>query len=76
MIENICVVFCEPDGLLVCNKMYLMPFVSKSLTEFCSQNTTAPEGRITNNTYSHVLILLNEVKQIFKSFIRYALYLS
>src|SRR5580704_15981139 len=67
MIENICIVFSEPDRLLVSDKMHLMPFISQRLPKFCSQNTTASKGRITNNTYTHVLILLNEVKQIFKS---------
>src|SRR5450432_2834551 len=72
MIENICIVFCESDGLLVSNKMYLVTFVGECFTEFRGQDAASTERRVTNNSNPHVLILLNEVKQIFLLHIRTA----
>src|ERR1700750_2631370 len=64
MIENIRVVFSEPDWLLVCDEVYLMTFISECFSEFRGQDTATAKCRITNNSNPHVLNLLIEVKKI------------
>src|SRR5664279_4956622 len=76
MIEYICVVFSEPHRLLVSNEMYLVAFICECFSKFRGKNATSSEGRITNNSNPHVLILLNEVKQISQHHIRTVHYLS
>ena len=53
MIKNIGIEHIQSHRLLVSNKMNLVAFIGKSLTQFCGQHTTSTKGGITNNPYSH-----------------------
>src|SRR5947209_20593110 len=64
VIEYICIIFSEPYWLLICNEVYLMAFICQRFPEFRGKDTTSSKCRITNNSNAHLLIILNEVKQI------------
>jgi len=53
VVEDIFVEKIESGRLLVRNKVNLMTIFSQRLTEFSSDHTTAPEGRIAHNADFH-----------------------
>gem|GEM_PF-5645954 len=57
MVEKIGREEVEPSGLTVCNKVYLVTFISECFTKFCGNNTASTESRVTNNTYFHFCYL-------------------
>ena len=54
VVKNVLIKYIKPHRFLVSNKMNLMPFARKCLSQLCCNYTATPISRITYYTYIHL----------------------
>jgi hypothetical protein len=53
MVKKVFIEEIQSPGLVIGDKMYLVPLRRQRLAELCRYHTTPAKGRITNYSYSH-----------------------